>query len=202
MKQFSLFKANDINIGLHADILAYLPGVFNRQESNELFKKLLDATPWKQESQQMYGRIVKTPRLTAWYGDESSYYKFSGSRFSPLQWTNDLLMIKSKIEPLAGAQFNSVLLNYYRDGNDSVAWHSDDEPELGINPIIASVNFGQERRFDIRNKKNHNLKHSVMLENGSLLIMKGNLQHQWDHQIAKSLKVTKPRINLTFRVIM
>jgi alkylated DNA repair dioxygenase AlkB len=186
---------------LPIDLLEYLPGFFNADESIEIMRILLDETPWKQEDQFMYGRMVKTPRLTAWYGDESSYYKFSGSKFTPFVWTPELLNIKAKIEPIAGVQFNSVLLNLYRDGNDSVAWHSDDEPELGINPVIASVNFGQERRFDIRSKTDHSLKYSVRLENGSLLIMKGDLQHKWDHQIAKSLKITHPRINLTFRVI-
>ena len=201
MEQFKLFNTGGPNTSLPKDILEYRPEFFNATESNELLQLLLDTTPWKQESQQMYGRIVKTPRLTAWYGDESSYYQFSGSKFTPFKWTPELLKIKARIEPAAGVIFNSVLLNYYRNGNDSVGWHSDDEPELGTNPLIASVNFGQERRFDIRNKADHHLKYSVMLENGSLLIMKGDLQHQWDHQIAKSLKISKPRINLTFRVI-
>jgi len=200
MDQFSLFN-NEVNNSLPDDLLDYRPGFFDVGESHRILQVLLDTTPWKQESQQMYGRIVKTPRLTAWYGDESSYYRFSGSKFTPFPWTDELLHIKSKIEPAAGVTFNSVLLNYYRDGNDSVAWHSDDEPELGINPLIASVNFGQERRFDIRKKTDHSQKYSVMLQNGSLLIMKGDLQHQWDHQIPKSLKITRPRINLTFRVI-
>jgi alkylated DNA repair dioxygenase AlkB len=201
MEQFNLFNTSSLNTLLPKDILEYKPGFFDLEESREIMKVLLETTPWKQEDQLMYGRIVKTPRLTAWYGDESSYYKFSGSKFTPFSWTEELLMIKERIEPAAGVKFNSVLLNYYRDGNDSVAWHSDDEPELGINPLIASVNFGQERRFDIRHKKDHNVKYSVKLENGSLLLMKGDLQHNWDHQIAKSLKITKPRINLTFRVI-
>ena len=110
-------------------------------------------------------------------------------------------MIKEKIEPLAGTRFNSVLLNYYRDANDSVAWHSDDEYELGVNPVIASVSFGQVRRFDIRNKLDRNRKYSIYLENGSLLVMKGDLQHNWVHQIPKSTKPLKARVNLTFRVI-
>jgi len=201
MEQFNLFPGNEAGPVLPKDILDYKPGLFNAQQSHDIMQKLLTETPWKQESQQMYGRMVKTPRLTAWYGDASSYYQFSGSKFTPYPWTSELLTIKSRIEPEAGMKFNSVLLNYYRDGNDSVAWHSDDEPELGANPVIASVNFGQERRFDIRNKKDHTLKYSVLLQNGSLLIMKGDLQHQWEHQIAKSLKITKPRINLTFRLI-
>jgi len=201
MEQFDLFPGNETRPDLPKDILEYKPGLFTIQESHDIMQALLTETPWKQESQQMYGRMVKTPRLTAWYGDSNNYYPFAGSKFTPYPWTALLLMIRSRIEPEAGVKFNSVLLNYYRNGNDSVAWHSDDEPELGINPIIASVNFGQERRFDIRNKKDHALKYSVSLQNGSLLVMKGNLQHLWDHQVAKSSKITQPRINLTFRFI-
>src|SRR3978361_291891 len=197
MEQFSLFNTSGISTSLPKDILVYKPEFFNVHESNELMQILLEKTPWKQESQQMYGRIVKTPRLTAWYGDENSYYKFSGSKFTPFPWTEELLLIKSRIEPATGVKFNSVLLNYYRDGNDSVAWHSDDEPELGINPVIASVSFGQVRRFDIRHKQDHNRKYAVYLENGSLLLMKGNLQHDWEHRIAKSTKPMKERVNLT-----
>ncbi|RKR82743.1 alkylated DNA repair dioxygenase AlkB [Mucilaginibacter gracilis] len=199
MEQLSFFDTED---NLPQDILEYKPNFFDANESRQIFKTLLEQTPWKQESQYMYGREVKTPRLTAWYGDESSYYKFSGQQFIPLKWTDQLLNIKLKIEPAAGVLFNSVLLNYYRDNNDSVAWHSDDEPELGINPLIASVNFGQTRRFDVRHKANHKQKYSVNLENGSLLLMKGDVQHQWEHQVPKSAKVLKGRINLTFRTII
>ncbi len=154
-----------------------------------------------QEDIKMYGKIMKTPRLTAWYGDQNKEYIFSGTKHHPISWTDELLMIKEKIEPISGVQFNSVLLNYYRDANDSVAWHSDDEYELGINPIIASVSFGQARRFDIRHKQDRNRKYSIYLENGSLLIMKGDLQHNWMHQIPKLNKPLKARVNLTFRVI-
>jgi alkylated DNA repair dioxygenase AlkB len=174
---------------------------FTENESRRLFQQLISSIEWKQEELSMYGKKVKTPRLTAWYGDENKSYKYSGVRFYALPWTEDLLFIKTITEALSGETFNSVLLNLYRDGNDSMAWHSDDEPELGTNPIIASVNFGQERRFDFRQKKDHSIKHSVMLENGSVLIMKGDIQHHWQHQLAKTAKAIKPRINLTFRKI-
>jgi alkylated DNA repair dioxygenase AlkB len=110
-------------------------------------------------------------------------------------------MIKNRIEPIAGVKFNSVLLNYYRDGNDSVSWHSDDDGIPGRNRIVASVSFGQERNFDIRNKKDYSKKHTVLLENGSYLLMKGDFQQQWQHRIAKSNKPMKARINLTFRIM-
>ena len=198
MEQLSIFDTADY---LPSDILEYIPHFFAAEKSMGLLKQLLEQTPWKQETQHMYGREVKTPRLTAWYGDESSYYQFSGQKFKPQPWTALLLDIKHSIEPAAGTTFNSVLLNYYRDGNDSVAWHSDNEPELGINPLIASVNLGQTRRFDVRHKADHKQKYSVNLENGSLLIMKGDLQHQWEHQVPKTTKATHARINLTFRTI-
>jgi alkylated DNA repair dioxygenase AlkB len=115
-----------------------------------------------------------------------------------MPWTLELQAIREKIEPLAGARFNTVLLNYYRDGNDSVAWHSDKESIMGSQPIIASISFGQVRSFDIRNKADHKKRHSVLLEHGSFLLMKAGLQGNWGHRIAKSAKPMRPRINLTF----
>lgn len=186
---------------LSADTLDYQPGFFSRADSEVYIRQLLDTIAWKQEELRIYGRMVKTPRLTAWYGDAGVAYTYSGVRFEALPWTAELLQIKNKIEAAFGFSFNSVLLNLYRNGSDSMGWHSDDEPELGQNPVIASVNFGQERRFDFRNKLNHALKQSVILGNGSVLIMKGDIQHHWQHQIAKSGRPMKERINLTFRNI-
>jgi len=113
-----------------------------------------------------------------------------------------LLSLKEKVEQAAGKCFNSVLLNYYRDGNDSVAWHSDKESVLGKNPVIASVSFGQVRSFDIRNKTDHKEHYSIKLEHGSFLLMKAGLQERWDHRIAKSTKPMGARVNLTFRVVV
>jgi alkylated DNA repair dioxygenase AlkB len=132
----------------------------------------------------------------AWCGDSTS-----GKIADPMPWTDELLMIRKMVEPLAGLKFNSVLLNYYRDGNDSVAWHSDKENILGKRPVIASVSFGQVRSFDVRNKLDHKEHYSVKLEHGSFLHMKGGLQEGWEHRIAKSAKPMRPRINLTFRVV-
>jgi alkylated DNA repair dioxygenase AlkB len=119
----------------------------------------------------------------------------------PHKWNNDLLRIKDKIEKIAKVNFNSVLLNLYRNGADSVAWHADDEPELGINPVIASVSFGETRIFQFKHQENQALKSQIALENGSLLLMQGTTQHKWLHQIPKTTKILKPRINLTFRII-
>ena len=201
MSQTSLFDLGRQSPALPTELLEYKPSLFSVTESADLFKRLTDTIAWKQETLMMYGKKVLTPRFTAWYGDEHVSYKYSGVTFYTLPWTAELLTIKSKIEPLCGEIFNSVLLNLYRNGNDSMGWHSDDEPELGKDPIIGSVNFGQERRFDLRLKKDHQQKHHIVLENGSLLVMKGNLQHHWQHQVAKSAKPMQPRINLTFRKI-
>ncbi|HNN87507.1 MAG TPA: alpha-ketoglutarate-dependent dioxygenase AlkB, partial [Pseudomonadales bacterium] len=141
-------------------------------------------------------------RLTAWYGDEGSRYQYSAVNLHALPWTPTLLNIKQRVEAHSdGITFNSVLLNLYRNGSDGVAWHSDNEAELGPKPIIASVSFGQERPFQLRHIQDKNLKYSLPLPHGSLLIMRGETQRNWLHQIPKSAKAMAPRINLTFRVV-
>jgi alkylated DNA repair dioxygenase AlkB len=141
------------------------------------------------------------PRLTAWYGDQGKSYTYSGIEQHPEHWHPTLKLIKSKIEQIAQISFNSVLINLYRNGKDSVSWHSDDEPELGENPIIASVSFGATRRFYLRHKHSKNHKIDIDLASGSFLLMQGETQHFWQHQIAKTAKEIQPRINLTFRII-
>lgn len=200
-EQLSFFAEAGQSKGLPAELLEYRPGLFNPAESDELLRQLIRETPWKQRIQQIYDKEVITPRLTAWYGDLGTDYSASG-KSNPLPWTLELLMIKEKVELLAGISFNSVLLNYYRDGNDSVAWHSDKESILGRNPVIASVTFGQVRSFDIRNKEDHSEAYSVRLEHGSFLLMKAGLQEHWEHRIAKSIRPMKARVNLTFRVVL
>lgn len=201
MKQLSFFEPSGKSAGLPVDLLEYHAAFFGAAESQAFLDTFINTVPWVQEDIQMYAKLVKTPRLTAWYGDSNKEYAYSGTNHYPIAWTKELLEIKDRIQPIAGVKFNSVLLNYYRDANDSVAWHSDDEYELGVNPTIASVSFGQTRRFDIRHKQDRDRKYSIYLENGSLLIMKGDLQHNWVHQIPKSTKPLKARVNLTFRVI-
>jgi alkylated DNA repair dioxygenase AlkB len=201
LEQLSSFAEAGQSRGLPNELLEYRPALFNAKESDDLLHQFVRETPWKQTVQKLYDKEVITPRLTAWYGDFGTDYSAAGKVSNPLPWTEELLMIKHKVEPLAGIAFNSVLLNYYRDGNDSVAWHSDRESVLGRNPIIASVSFGQVRSFDIRNKADHAEKYSVRLEHGSFLLMKAGLQEHWEHRIAKSPRAMKERINLTFRVV-
>ena len=178
----------------------FLPGFFNPAESDRYMASFKEKVQWKQKSMNMYGRRVPFPRLIAWYGHDDTSYSFSGITLQPLHWLPEMLEIKSRIEPVAEVTFNRVLLNLYRDGKDSVSWHTDAEPELGLNPVIASVSFGAARKFQLRHLHTKE-KIELELTNGSLLIMQGELQHYWQHQVPKTAKPVGERINLTFRVI-
>lgn len=202
IEQLSLFPEAGQSPGLPEELLEYHPGLFTEKECQLLLHKFIVQSPWQQKVVKMYDKEVITPRLTAWYADKETYDYTSLRRSAPNNWTPELVLIKEKAERFANLKFNSVLLNYYRDGNDSVAWHSDNEKALGTHPVIASISFGQVRCFDIRRKTDHSEKYSIRLESGALLLMKGNLQQEWEHRIAKSTKPMKPRINLTFRVVI
>lgn len=178
----------------------FYPDFFSKSEGDFFLQGLRTDIEWKQESMNMYGKQVNFPRLTAWYGDNDKPYSFSGITLKPKVWTKELVEIKEKIEPVSNTRFNSVLLNLYRNGNDSISWHTDAEKELGINPIIASVNFGATRKFQLRHIKTKE-KLEIELTHGSLLIMKGELQHFWQHQVPKTSQTVSERINLTFRAI-
>lgn len=201
MEQLSLFGAGE-SLSFPEDLLVYFPGFLGKVEATGLMEKLINEVSWRQQRIQMYGKQMMTPRLTAWYGDASKSYQFSGTRFFPLPWLPELADLKNKIEEKTKLSFNSVLLNYYRDGNDSVAWHSDNERELGINPHIASLSIGAARKFEFRHKDEHSKKYGLTLDNGSLLIMKGDLQHHWEHRIPKVGQQIGSRVNLTFRYII
>lgn len=202
VEQLDMFGQEGKTPGLPENILKYFPELFSKKESSAFLDKFITTIEWEQRVVTMYGKKVATPRLTAWYGEHGKNYAYSGNRFNPLPWTKELLEIKKRIEPLAGVTFNSVLLNYYRHGHDSVAWHSDNETELGTQPVIGSVSLGQVRRFDIRQKNNHQQKYSIRPESGSLLLMTGDLQQNWEHRIPKSQSVMGARVNLTFRIIL
>lgn len=195
MEQLAFFADAGQSKDLPQHLLEYQPGLISTAESDWLLKHFVANTPWQQTRQKLWDKEYLTPRLTCWYGDTD---RISGT----LPWTTELQAIREIVEPLAGIKFNSVLLNYYRDGNDSVAWHSDKESIMGSQPVIASVSFGQVRSFDIRRKNEHAEQYSVKLEHGSFLLMKRGLQEKWEHRIPKSTKVMKPRINLTFRLVI
>src|ERR1700710_1246675 len=202
MEQLSFFAEAGQSRGLPKELVEYHAGFIDAQTGDGLLQHLMATTPWKQGTQKMWDKEYLTPRLTSWHGDTGTDYSVSGKIANPNPWTPELLQLKAMVEPVAGVKFNSVLLNYYRDGNDSVAWHSDRESVLGRNPVIASVSFGQVRSFDIRNKANHQEHYSVKLEHGSFLLMKAGLQEHWEHRIAKSIKPMRARVNLTFRVVI
>jgi alkylated DNA repair dioxygenase AlkB len=195
MEQLCFFPETGQSKGLPTDFLEYFPGLFSVEEGNRFLQKFIAVVPWKQTTQKLWDKEYLTPRITCWYGETD---KIAGT----LAWTAELQAIREVVEPLAGIKFNSVLLNYYRDGNDSVAWHSDKESIMGSQPVIASVSFGQVRSFDIRNKRDHKEHYSVKLEHGSFLLMKAGLQENWEHRIAKSTEIMKPRVNLTFRLVI
>jgi alkylated DNA repair dioxygenase AlkB len=168
----------------------------------ELFEKLDQEIKWRQDEITLYGKTHPIPRLQAFYGDEGLKYAYSNIKLTANIWTPTLKEILTIVSLEAGENFNCVLINKYRDGNDYAAWHSDDEPELGKNPVIASVSLGAERSFHLKHKTDKGVEQvKINLEDGSLLIMKGQCQHQWKHQLAKTAKKIGPRINLTFRKI-
>lgn len=176
---------------------------FGKEESDCLFAELLNGIEWKQDRIKYYGKEMDLPRLTAWYGDVGASYTYSNISMDSAAWTPTLIHIKGKVEAVAEVKFNSVLLNYYRTGKDSVSWHRDNERELGINPVIASVSLGDTRRFQFKHVQKKDFDRvDVDLTHGSLLIMKGRTQECWLHQIPKTSKPKCPRINLTFRRIL
>jgi len=181
----------------------YFPNMFEERHATHLFDSLLNKVQWVQNKIRFYGKQSLVPRLEAWYGDPGKSYSYSGIRMDPKPWIEELLEIKKAIEPIAKTRFNSVLINYYRDGQDRVAWHSDDEKELGIEPIIGSVSLGAERKFKLRHKgfDKNGRQAEIILAHGSLLVMKGPTQHFWKHEIPRTARPVGKRINLTFRVI-
>jgi len=180
------------------------------RDADEAMEILSESVEWQQRHIHMYGRSIPLPRLVAWYGDADATYTYSGIRTDPKPWTPDLLRLKDIVEAYSGGvSFNSVLLNLYRDGSDSLSWHSDDEPELGREPTMASLNLGASRLFRVRpHRKRSQIKSQseafgVMLDAGSLLVMRGRSQMDWEHSVPKARnRAIGPRINLTFRVIL
>lgn len=183
-----------------ADIHYYPDFVPNADDG---MQRLMTEIAWRQDTITVYGRPVLIPRLNAWYGDPQAHYSYSGLALQPLPWTETLLLLKGQLEQFLGERFNSVLANRYRDGNDSVSWHSDDEEELGKMPLIASISLGATRRFSMRHRNYRSLRPVHLdLQAGSLLIMRGPTQRFWYHQLPKTKTPVGERINLTFRQII
>lgn len=197
----SLFSNEKVVFDLPDADVSYYDNFLNFNEAAELFNHLLENTPWQHDNITLFGKIHPQPRLTAFYGDTELSYSYSNIKMSSNNWTPTLLKLKNRIEILTESSFNSVLLNLYRDGKDSNGWHADDEKELGVNPVIASVTLGSERFFHLRHKDRPEHKAKIKLKNGSLLLMKGSTQHFYKHQIPKTTQEIGQRINLTFRTI-
>lgn len=202
---FDLFTPSDNSSFYHAisdGLIHYSPQFLKKSEADELFKLFEKEINWKQESMNMYGKKIDFPRLTAWYGDKDRPYSFSGITLQPNEWTEELKDLQHRLNNLCETHFNSLLLNLYRNGKDSISWHQDAEKELGTNPIIASISLGATRRFHLRRKDDYSNKLHFDLGHGSLLIMAGATQHHWQHALLKTNNQLKPRINLTFRTII
>lgn len=181
--------------------LDYFPNFLNKEQADLLLEKLLKEVPWQQQNIKLFGKEIPQPRLTAFYAEQGISYTYSGLQLKPNSFSTELWELKQKTEELSGFDFNTCLANLYRHGNDSMGWHADDEKVLGKNPVIASISLGGIRRFQFKHKTNKDLKESIELQHGSLLIMKGSMQHFWKHQLPKTKKEVAPRINLTFRKI-
>lgn len=173
---------------------------FSEEEGKLLFDTLTKEIAWQEKKIKLFGKEVMQPRLVAWYGDEGIAYTYSGVTQYALPWTEALQTTRTKVQTITGQSFNSVLLNLYRDGQDSMGWHSDNERELGKNPIIASISLGENRKFRFRNKTNRDIRYSFDLGGNSLLLMGENTQTYWQHALPKT-QYAEARINLTFRKI-
>ena len=193
---FERLPMNDANVSVW-------PQFYPAAHASLMMQKLLDETPWRQDPIKVWGKTHLQPRLTAWVADPGVVYAYSGLTLTTLPWTPTLQEIRDNLEAACGQRFNSVLLNLYRDGQDSMGWHSDDEAELGRDPVIASLSLGATRVFKFKHKTMAQQKPlAVELKDGTLLLMAGPTQHHWLHSIGKQSKADGARINLTFRQVM
>lgn len=176
------------------------PSFGDTASADVVFTQLFNEVPWRNHQLVLFGKKLNEPRLSAWVADPGVAYAYSGVQRSPDDWTPTLDNLRRRCEAATGAKFNSVLANLYRTGDDSMGWHADDEPELGAEPVIASLSFGAERRFDFKHRSSGETI-SVVLPHGSLLVMSGATQACWKHRIARTKRVDAPRINLTYRLV-
>ena len=180
----------------------YLARAFEPALADLLLRQLTEQVAWRQEEIVLFGRRHLVPRLVAWHGDPDASYEYSGVLHAPEAWIAPLAMLRERVEALTRHRFNSVLLNRYRNGRDGMGWHADDEPELGPDPVIASVSLGATRRFRLRHRRRADTRLDIDLEHGSLLLMAGTTQHHWLHAVPKTRRPVGERINLTFRRIL
>lgn len=196
-----LFDDSSINLLPHSGTVNYYGTVLSPADANRYLQALLDTIEWKNDEAIIMGKHIVTARKVAWYGDKPYSYTYSKTTKTALLWTPELIELKKLVEELTGATYNSCLLNLYHNGNEGMAWHSDDEKALAKNGSIASFSFGAERKFSFKHKTTKETV-SVFLEHGSLLLMKDATQTNWLHRLPPTTKVSNPRVNLTFRTIL
>ncbi len=201
MESLFNFHSEPLVLDLPDAEIIYYPQLFDKEQADTIYYELLKEIAWQQDNITVYGKTHPQPRLTALYGNDGKPYSYSNITMQPKPWNSLLQKIKYYIEASTECQFTTVLLNQYRDGKDSNGWHADNEKELGTNPIIASLSLGAERVFQLKHNTISEAKKNIILEHGSLLLMKGSTQHFWKHQIPKTTKPIGNRINLTFRSI-
>lgn len=190
-----------IEIALPGAQLRIAPAFLSADEADGVLSALSAEIPWEQHRVRLYGREFASPRLSCWVGDPGARYTYSRTCFEPRPWTPVLTGLKAKVEQACGSRFNSVLANLYRDGSDGMGWHSDDEPELGPEPVIASLSLGGVRGFALRDRAERRQQVKLDLLHGSLLLMAGQTQALYQHAVPKSRRALRPRLNLTFRRI-
>ena len=181
--------------------LNFEPQWLPRAEADQLLAAVMDTVRWETHRIRMFGREVDSPRLSCWIGDPGASYVYSRTRFEPRPWPPALQALRPRIDAVAGVVMNSVLANLYRDGKDAMGWHSDDEPELGPRPVIASLSLGGTRRFAFKHRRDPTKKFALDLPHGSLLVMSGDTQAHWRHALPRTTRAVAPRLNLTFRQI-
>ena len=190
-----------IDLSINTAKLNFWPDFLTENQADELFEELKTSNLWRQDKVKVFGKTYDQPRLCFLAADRKVNYTYSGLTLPAVDFSKSLSLIKTRIEQTSSTRFNSCLANLYRDGNDSNGWHSDDEKELGDEPVIASLSLGVTRNFDLKHKRNRLIKKRIELTHGSLLLMSGRTQKDFKHQIAKSKRIHEPRINLTFRYI-
>ena len=198
----NLFPKEKIVLPLPDAVFEFYPNFFNKEDADILFEKLLSETPWQHDEISILGKKMLQPRLTCLFGNEGKPYSYSGLTMQPQPWNSTIMYIKNEVEANCYENFTTVLANLYRNEKDSNGWHADNERELGRNPIIASVSFGEERKFQLKHVSDNNIKLSLNLNHGSLLLMKEGSQIHYKHQIPKATQPKNNRINLTFRTIL
>jgi alkylated DNA repair dioxygenase AlkB len=196
-------RDSSLNLLPRDGIVNYYGPILSPRDATDYFEALMVTIPWQHDEAIIYGKHIVTARKVAWYGDDPYSYSYSGTTRVARTWTRELSALRSLVEAKSGEKFNSCLCNLYHDGSEGMAWHSDDEDALGRDSAIASLSLGAERKFSLRHKRAREIESvSFQLEHGSLLVMKGATQTNWQHSVPKSARITSPRINLTFRSIV